>query len=105
VPDNEKKHRTHIGWSWPSTIREDQKKKPKKDEQPGPTEPHTTRSEKHWKNSKQFHIPTKNKNDSEKFSEQQLRRYMVEELLPGFSPGRRHINKTRKVKEGPLSRD
>jgi hypothetical protein len=47
----------------------------------------------------------KNKNDSEKFSGQQLRRYTVEELLPGFPPGWRHMNKMRKVKEGPLSRD
>jgi hypothetical protein len=28
-------------------------------------EAHTTRYKKHWKNSKQFHIPTKNKNNSE----------------------------------------
>jgi hypothetical protein len=47
----------------------------------------------------------KNKNDFEKFFEQQLRRYTVEELLLGFPPGWRHMNKTRKVKEGPLSRD
>jgi predicted outer membrane protein len=33
---------------------------------------------------KQFRIPTKNKNDSKKFSGQQLRRYMVERAPSGF---------------------
>jgi hypothetical protein len=44
-------------------------KKPKKNVQLGPTKHHTTRFEKKWKNSKQFRIPTKNK-DSKRFSGQ-----------------------------------
>jgi hypothetical protein len=76
-----------------------------KDAQPGHTKPHTTRYEKHWKNSKLFRIPTKNKNNSEKFSGQQLRRYTVEGLLPDFPLGQRRVNKMRKVKGDPPSRD
>jgi hypothetical protein len=30
---------------------------------------------------------------------------MVEELLPGFLPGWRHMNKTRRVEESPRSKD
>jgi hypothetical protein len=47
----------------------------------------------------------RNKNNSEKFSEQQFRGRMAEELIPYFLLEQCHMNKTCKVKEGLPSKD
>jgi hypothetical protein len=47
----------------------------------------------------------RNKNNSEKFFEQQPQERMVKELIPGFPLEQHHMNKTYKVKGGLPSKD
>jgi hypothetical protein len=72
VPGSARKPRLDMNLIWPSTIEENQSKKPKKGTQLGEdTAFHTPRFKNLLKNSKPSLIPMKNKGTLEKFSDQQ----------------------------------
>jgi hypothetical protein len=70
VPGNARKPESDMNLIWPSTIEENQSKKPKKGTRPGEhTTLHTPKFKNWLKNSKVSLIPTRSKSALEKFSD------------------------------------
>jgi hypothetical protein len=88
MPGSTRKPRPDVNLIWPSTIEENQSKKPKKGMRPGEhTTLHTPKFKNWLKNSKLSLIPIKNKNPLEKFSDQQPYGYKVKRLIQNNPPG------------------